>query len=279
MHMALRAFVLLFVLVFSPMALASAIVEAMNGTVRAGPSATTNDPVALGQRIGVGNTIVTGPRSHVSLRFDDGQIILLNDETEIRVEDYAYNQRDPDRDKFLFRLLRGAVRVVTALLTERNPQAFQLQAPQATFGVRGTDFMVALSNGAYLGVLQGTVSATNAAGTAIFATGATALAIDANTLPVLIPASALPPAVAAAFKQLSAFPLTAAGANPVGGPGDAARGPAFGFGSGAGTGPAGPGGAGGTNSVIGPSVSPGFGSPLGPGGGGFGKGPLGPGKP
>ena len=151
---AFRMFVLLLAMMSSSLAFASAIVETMNGTVRSGPSASSNDPVAIGQRLNAGTTVVTGPRSHVALRFDDGQIILLNDDTEIRVEEYAFNPREPQRDRFLFKVLRGAVRLVTSLLTERNPAALQVQAPQATFGVRGTDFMVALFNGAYLGVLE-----------------------------------------------------------------------------------------------------------------------------
>jgi len=211
MATALRAFALVLGIAFSSFALASAVVESVTGTVRSGPSATSTSPVAIGQRIDPGTTVVTGPNSFVTLRFDDGQVMLLNDDTEFRIDEYAFSPKEPAKDRFKFDLLRGAVRSVTGLLTKRNPQAYQLHAPQVTIGIRGTDFMVALVNPAYLSVLDGTVAASNAAGTATFAVGASATVASATTLAVSIAATALPASVAATFNRMSSIALSASG--------------------------------------------------------------------
>jgi ferric-dicitrate binding protein FerR (iron transport regulator) len=47
-----------------------------------------------------------------------------------------------------------------------------LSTPQATIGVRGTDFMVMLTNPSFVSVLRGAIEVRNAAGTATFSAGA-----------------------------------------------------------------------------------------------------------
>ncbi len=226
MTTALRLFALVFGFLFSIAAMASAVVETVSGSVRSGASAASASPVTTGQRLDSGTTIVTGPNSRVILRFDDGQAMLLNDDTEFRISDYVFSAQEPAKDRFVFDLLRGAARSVTALLTRRNPNAYALRVPQATIGIRGTDFMVALVNPAFMAITIGEISAVNAAGTASFAAGATATVATATTLAVSIAATALPAAVAASFNQMGSIAISATGA---------ASGSAAGAGSGAGT--------------------------------------------
>ena len=96
----------------------------------------------------------------------------------------------------MFVLLRGALRVVSGTLGKRSPDTFSLVVPQSTIGIRGTDFMVVLVNPAYLSVLKGTVTATNAAGTVTFRERTLGSLANSTTLAVPIPESALPRAAA-----------------------------------------------------------------------------------
>jgi hypothetical protein len=208
----LRAFAIVFGLMFSISAWAAALVESITGSVSAGPTAASTSAVSVGQRIDPGTTVVTGANSRVILRFDDGQAMLLNDNTEFRVAEYAFIAQEPAKDRFVFDLLRGAARSVTAALTRRSPNAYALRAPNATIGIRGTDFMVALANQTYMNVLDGVIAATNAAGTATFAAGAVATVASATTLAVSIAATALPAAVAASFSEMGSIALSAAAA-------------------------------------------------------------------
>jgi hypothetical protein len=193
-------------------AFASAVIESVAGDVKAGPTAAAAKPIAQGQRVQAGSTVVTGVKSAVILRFDDGQAVVLNDNAEFRVLAYSFSKAAPAKDRFSFELLRGAMRSVTAALTNRNQKAYTLRTSASTIGIRGTDFMVAVVNPTYFSVLVGSIEAANAAGSAVFGAGSTGFAATASALAVSIPAAALPASVAASFNQLAAITLGPAGA-------------------------------------------------------------------
>jgi len=188
---------------------AAAVVETVAGDVKAGPSARAATALAQGQRIEQGTTVVTGSKGLVVLGFDDGQKIIVNENSQFRVASYSFNKDEPKKDRFSFALLKGALRSVTSLFTRRNPNAYALRIPQATIGIRGTDFMVALVNPAFGSVTVGSIGVTNGAGAATFGAGSTLTVPSANALAVAIPASALPAAVTTAFSQLSSVSLGA----------------------------------------------------------------------
>ena len=109
--------------------------------------------------------MATSEGAQVVLRFDDGSRVVLAQRTDFRVVDYGYIASEPARDRSIFDLLQGALRVVTGALAKRSRDTFVLRAPQATIGIRGTDFMVAVVNPAYVQVLSGSVGVSNAGGT------------------------------------------------------------------------------------------------------------------
>lgn len=195
-------------MLFSLSGLAAALVETATGNVRAGATAATAAAVSKDQRIEPGSVVVTGPASLAVLRFDDGQVVALNENSEFRITEYSFAKDNPKQDRSIFDLLKGAMRSVSGLLASRNSQAYAMRIPQGTIGIRGTDYMVALINPAYMSVLNGAIAVSNTAGTVTFAAGATATVASATTLATAIAASALPASVAASFNQLSALTLT-----------------------------------------------------------------------
>ena len=196
---------------FSLSAFCAATVETVTGSVRAGASAAAATAVGPNQRILPGAVVVTGPKSQTLLRFDDGQAMVLAENTEFKVAAFTFDKADPKKESYVFELARGALRSVTGLLAKRNPQAYTLRVPQATIGIRGTDFMVAVVNPAFMSVISGSIGVSNAGGVATFGAGATGTVANAATLATSIPASALPPQVASTFQQLGALPISAAG--------------------------------------------------------------------
>ena len=73
-------------------ALAAAVVQSMQGDVRA-----NGQPVTQDQRLNPGTTLTTGPNSQIVLRFDDNQRVFLNQNTVFRIVDFRYqspNARD-----------------------------------------------------------------------------------------------------------------------------------------------------------------------------------------
>jgi hypothetical protein len=199
-------------LLFSLTGFAAAVIETATGQVRAGPNAKAATAASAGQRIQTGSVIVTGAKSLATLKFDDGQVAVVHENSEFRVAEYVFVKDQPAKDRFSFELLRGALRLVTAAVAPRNPQAYSVRTPMATIGIRGTDFMLAIVNPLYMSVLSGSIAATNVAGTVAFAAGTTGLVSTAATLAVSISAAALPASVAATFSQLGAVTVGAAGA-------------------------------------------------------------------
>jgi hypothetical protein len=186
---------------FASAAQAAATVQSMRGDVRAGA-----EQLAPNARVVSGTQITTGAGAQVVLRFDDSQTIVLNENTSFRITDFQYKQEDARANRAIFDLLRGALRVISGAVASRNQQAFALRVPQATIGIRGTDFMVAIVNPAVIAVTTGAVAATNAAGTGVFGAGSFASVASSTTLAVAIPASAVPAGASAAFSSMSAAP-------------------------------------------------------------------------
>jgi hypothetical protein len=203
-------------------AYANGVVQSTKGDVRAGPPGQPGTAVAVDQRLNPGSSVVTGPDAQVILRFDDGQQVVLNQNTEFRIVDFRYNEADPRSDRSVFDLVRGALRMLSGGIGTRNRQAVALRTPQATIGIRGTDFMVALVNPAYISVLEGAVVATNSAGTVAFGAGSIGSIATSATLATAIPASALPAAASAAFSNLSAAAVVGAAGGAATGAGTAA---------------------------------------------------------
>ena len=190
-------------------ALGAAVVQESVGDVRAGATPAQSKPVAPNQRVLSGTLVTTAPGSRVVLRFDDGQLVALHENTQFRIEDFRFRPQESKADRAVFVLLRGALRAVTGALGERSPAAFSLIAAQSTIGIRGTDFMVAVATpAAYLSVLRGTVTGTNVAGTVAFGAGTFGSITSSTALAVPIPPSALPATVSSAFGALGALPIT-----------------------------------------------------------------------
>ncbi len=197
-------------------AFGAAVVQELKGDVRAGATPAQSRPVAPNQRVPSGTVVTTFPGSLVVLRFDDGQVVALHENTQFRIDDFRFRPQEPKADRAAFVLLRGALRAVTGALGERSPGAFSLVVPTATIGIRGTDFMVAIAApAAYLSVLKGTVAATNVAGTVAFGAGAFGSIATSTRLAVSVSANVLPAAVSSAFGSLGALPITGAAAGEI----------------------------------------------------------------
>ena len=147
-------------------AYADAILTTANGQIRIDGKAAIQT-----QRVFSGNTVIVGPNSQATLKFDDDMQIVLNENTTFRITDFRYRAQQQHSDRAVFDLLRGALRFVTGIVGARSRNTVALRVPQATIGIRGTDFMVALVNPAYLNVLSGSVAASNSAGTVVLGQG------------------------------------------------------------------------------------------------------------
>ncbi|TMI11576.1 MAG: FecR domain-containing protein [Betaproteobacteria bacterium] len=110
-------------------AYANGVVQSMKGDVRAGPVGQTARTVAVDQRLTPGTAVVTGADAQVVLRFDDGQQVVLNQNTEFRIVDFRYDASDAKVDRTVFDLIKGALRMASGAIVGRNRQAVALPLP------------------------------------------------------------------------------------------------------------------------------------------------------
>lgn len=215
MHRILRIVTMLAWMVSAPAWAASGYVHDAVGDVSAAVGKAEAHSVAINDAI-VSDTVVnTGDKSHAVLKFEDGQVVVMQANSTFHVREYRYEPKQVEKSNILFSMLKGGMRFVTGLVGQSNRGAFQLDTPNATIGIRGTEFMVVMGNSPmYSQVVSGSISVTNAAGTAVFTPGQTAIVASGTTLPAAISAAAVP---AGTFTQLGAIPVPPATPAPAGG--------------------------------------------------------------
>jgi hypothetical protein len=215
MHLVRTLFLLAGVWLTSLPAFADAVFETLKGDVRVvNPSGALAIPVR-GQSVDAGASVTTGTDGQALLRFDDGQAILLNPGSEFKITAYKFDRGQPAGDSIAFDLLRGALRSVSGLIGSRNPRAYALRVPQATIGIRGTDFSAVTANqSSYLSVQSGTISV----GDTTFTAGSFGT-VSSGGVATSITAGALPAGVSESFGSLSSVTVSAAttGAGAAGG--------------------------------------------------------------
>ncbi|HSN39701.1 MAG TPA: FecR family protein [Burkholderiales bacterium] len=162
-----------------------------------------NEPIAS-------NTLVnTGDKSAALLRFEDGQVVTLQANSSFNVREYHYDAKRIENSNIVFSVFSGGMRFITGLIGQHKKQAFRLSTPNATIGIRGTEFMVTMAGKSmYSRVLSGGIAMTNAAGTAVVGAGQSAVVPSSGALATLVSASALP---AGTFSELLSIPVQPSG--------------------------------------------------------------------
>ena len=149
--------------------------------------------------------IGTGDNGAALLKFDDGQIVTMQANSALRVREYRYDAKKAENSSIIFSMLKGGMRFVTGLIGQQRKQAFRLLTPNATLGIRGTEFMVSMAgNSMYSQVQSGKISLTNAAGVTVLGAGQSAVVASSSTLASVVSASAIP---AGTFSELLSIPV------------------------------------------------------------------------
>lgn len=92
---------------------------------------------AKGERVEVGEAIVTGRDGEMHVHMDDNGLIAMRANTFLRIE--AYKADGGLEDVAAFRLLRGSFRSITGWIGKNNPQKYAVRTSTTTIGIRGTD--------------------------------------------------------------------------------------------------------------------------------------------
>lgn len=119
-----------------------ATVEVTDGTVFVRSAGNKQRIIAKDSQIEAGDTITTEKESYVRLRFTDGSEMAVRPSSSIRIDNYHFQDWQPNRDTLSMRLVKGGLRTQTGMIGKRgNPDAYRLNGAAATIGVLGTDFI------------------------------------------------------------------------------------------------------------------------------------------
>lgn len=151
-----------------------------------------------------GDTLQTVQGTYARLRFDDGAEVVLRPDSQMKIEEFRFDEAKPDSDNMFFSLLKGGLRSVTGLLGRRSRDRVKVAAPSATIGIRGTHFGMlfcdnncgnipmpgggAPPNGLHVDVVDGSVSISNNAGQQVLNAGQFGYVRDTSTAPAAVPA-------------------------------------------------------------------------------------------
>ena len=181
------------------LALAQGTVQHLSGTLYVQRADGSIRLLSEKSQVQVGDVVSTERETYAQLNMTDGGKITLRPNTQMRIEGYQFSDQEPEKDNFVFSLLKGGLRAVTGLIGKRiDRDAYKLRTATATVGIRGTDFNAievppggggnAPAPGVYVVVSDGQVVLTSGGTELLASAGQTAYASDPN-----LPAAIVPP--------------------------------------------------------------------------------------
>jgi hypothetical protein len=147
-----------------------------------------------------GDVLATADNSYARVKFTDGSEAVLRPASQVKIDQFNFEEQKPQADGMLLSLLKGGFRSVTGLLGKRNPANMRVATPSATIGIRGTTFQAdivppagsgggggGLAPGLYVQVSDGMIILQNQGGSQIFNAGQFGYVPSFNAPPVILP--------------------------------------------------------------------------------------------
>jgi len=157
-----------------------------------------------GGNIEQGDVVVTGPKGYAQIKLLDGTKIAIRPGSRFVIEAFeapaTATQAAIGEGKALrsrFNLQKGGFRTITGSIAKRDPSAYQVTTPSAVIRVRGTNFVTrtcagdcgaGTPDGDYIGVSNGGVNVSNAAGSLDLANDQFGFAQNFNSPPTRLTA-------------------------------------------------------------------------------------------
>ncbi|GAB2175219.1 FecR family protein [Dongia sp. agr-C8] len=115
-------------------------------------------PLAAGTELAMGDWVETDAGARVKLRFADGSLVQLGENTRLRIDQAKFDQAEGRRN-ILLDMPLGLLRAAAAKLTSTSGSSFEIHTGIGYSAVRGTEWiMVAASEETRVYVTEGRVS-------------------------------------------------------------------------------------------------------------------------
>ncbi len=102
--------------------------------------------LARGDLVYSGDTLTTGDRSRVRVVYTDGSVTVLTANSVLVINEYVFNGQEDGTEVADFSFIQGGLEAISGVIGETNKEAFRLETPLATIGLRGTVYKVEILN-------------------------------------------------------------------------------------------------------------------------------------
>ena len=179
------------------------VITHLSGTLTVKAADGSSKLLSIKSEVREGETLTTLENTYARIKFSDGGEVVLRPNSQFAVNSYTYANGEPQSDNFAVGLLKGGMRMVTGLLGKRNPDRVNVKTMTATIGIRGTHFGLLMcqgdciniptisgrppQDGLHIDVADGSILATNPAGTQLIGAGQFGFVQTSLTPPVVVP--------------------------------------------------------------------------------------------
>ena len=115
------------------------IIGAISGNVK-----TETRELKTGDKIYLNETILAGADSGTQILLLDQSTFTIGSESEVVMDTFIY---DPDTNdgKIIAEVKQGSLKVISGLISKKNPDSLTVKVPEGTLGSRGTEFQTMVS--------------------------------------------------------------------------------------------------------------------------------------
>ncbi len=128
----------------APAATVAGQVIVASGEVAAVTPSGESRPLARKSEFYSGEILKTGADSRAQVKFIDNALLSLKPNSELRVDDYRFDPANKDNNASVMTLVKGGLRTITGIISKQKPDAYRINTPVASIGVRGTDLELTL---------------------------------------------------------------------------------------------------------------------------------------
>ena len=115
------------------------IVGAVSGTIK-----TPTRELKTGDKIYLNETIFAGADSGTQILLLDQSTFTIGSDSEVIMDTFIYDPKTND-GKIVASVKQGSLKVISGLISKKNPDSLTVEVPEGTLGSRGTEFQTVVS--------------------------------------------------------------------------------------------------------------------------------------
>ena len=117
------------------------VVGAISGTVK-----TETRELKIGDKIYLNESIISGAASGTQILLLDQSTFTVGEDSEVVMDTFIYDPETND-GKIVASVKQGSLKVISGLISKKNPDSLTVEVPEGTLGSRGTEFQTMVSKG------------------------------------------------------------------------------------------------------------------------------------